>query len=426
MDQTPAAAARARAATAWALYDFANSAFVTTVVAAVLPVYYASVAGAKLGGNRATVYWAYTVSASALLAALLGPVLGAVADLRGKKKLFLSIFAAVGAIATALLYFVGYGDVLLASALFLVANVGFTGSLVFYDALLPYVALPDEMDRLSSRGYALGYVGGGILLALNLVMIVLAKPEQTGLMARLSFVSVAVWWVLFSIPLLRSVPEPEARVLPGEENTSALRAGFSRVITTFRDARKRPDLFLFLIAFLVYNNGIGTIIHMATIYGAEIGLGRTTLLGTLLLVQVVAAPFAILFGRISERIGRKRSIFIALATYCLIAILAQFLRTEAHFMMLGFAVATVQGGSQALSRSLYGRLVPKGKSAEYFGFYGVGEKISGILGPFVFGLVGQMTGTSRYAIVSLLVFFVAGGLLLWRVDEERGAMAASR
>jgi len=215
-------------------------------------------------------------------------------------------------------------------------------------------------------------------------------------------------------------------VLPGEENVSALRAGFSRVVSTFRDARSRPDLFLFLVAFLVYNNGVGTIIHMATIYGAEIGLGRTTLLGTLLFVQVVAAPFAILFGWISERIGRKRSIFLALTVYVLVAVFAQFMRTGVHFVLLGFAAATVQGGIQAISRSLYGRLVPKGKSAEYFGFYGVGEKVSGILGPFLFGLVGQMTGSSRYAIVSLVVFFVTGGVLLWRVDETRGALAANR
>ena len=320
-------AGRARAVFAWTLYDFANSAFVTTVVAAVLPVYYASVAGASLGGNRATVYWAYTVSASALVSALLGPVLGAVADLRGKKKRFLGFFLGMGALATALLYFVGRGDVALASGLFLFANVGFTGSLVFYDALLPHVAAPEEMDRVSSRGYAMGYVGGGILLAVNLAMITLARPESTGLMARLSFLSVAVWWVAFSVPLFRDVAEPPPRVLPGEERVSALVAGFSRVAATFRDARRRKDLFLFLIAFLIYNNGIGTIIHMATIYGAEIGIGRGTLLGTLLLVQVVAAPFAILFGRIAERVGRKRAIFFSLFVYVCIAFFGQFMRT---------------------------------------------------------------------------------------------------
>jgi UMF1 family MFS transporter len=413
-----------RAIWAWTFYDWANSAFATTIMAAVLPVYYASVAGATLPGNLATVYWAYTTSISLLIAAVLSPILGAVADFTGGKKRFLTIFMLLGVAGTALLYFVRTGDWLMASIFFILGDVGFAGSLVFYDALLPHVARPDEIDQVSSRGYAIGYLGGGLLLAINLAMIMLAPPELTGLMTRLSFLSVALWWFVFSIPLLRIVQEPPRRIQAGEQGLNPVRVSFQRLAHTFREITRFRDLFLFLVAFWFYNDGIGTIIKMATIYGAEIGIGQTTLIGTLLMVQFVGIPFAFLFGWLAKRIGTKTSIYISLLVYTGIAIAGFFMSQEWHFWALGFAVATVQGGSQALSRSLFGRMVPRSKSAEFFGFFSVSEKFAGIAGPFVFGVVGQIVGQSRLSIVSLIIFFIIGAALLTRVNEQEGIRAA--
>jgi MFS-type transporter involved in bile tolerance (Atg22 family) len=256
-------------------------------MAAVLPVYYAQVAGANLEGNLATVYWAYTTSISLLVAAVLGPILGAVADFRGEKKKFLAAFMVIGVLGTALLYFVRTGDWLMASAFFVLGELGFAGSLVFYDSLLPHIAGPNEIDQVSSRGYAMGYLGGGLLLAVNLVMIMFAPEEITGLMTRLTFVTVAVWWFVFSIPVLRLVPEPPNRVLAGEAGVNPVKVSFQRLGRTFSEIRRYRELFIFLVAFWFYNDGIGTIIKMATIYGAEIGITQTTLIGTLLMVQFV-------------------------------------------------------------------------------------------------------------------------------------------
>jgi MFS transporter, UMF1 family len=413
-----------RAINAWAMYDWANSAFATTIMAAVLPVYYESVAGKYLDGNLATVYWAYTTSISLLIAAILGPILGAVADFRGAKKRFLTIFMIIGVAGTAMLYFVRTGDWLLASLFFVVGEFGFAGSLVFYDSLLPHIAKPEEIDQVSSRGYAMGYLGGGLLLAINLGMIMLAPDDMVELMTRLSFVTVAVWWFVFTLPLLRTVKEPPRHIQAREEGGNPILVSFRRLASTFRAIRRYRELFIFLIAFWLYNDGIGTIIKMATIYGAEIGIGQTTLIGTLLMVQFVGIPFTFAFGWLARRIGTKNSIYLALVVYTIIAIFGYFLKEAWQFWALGFAVATVQGGSQALSRSLFGRLAPKSKSAEFYGFFSVSEKFAGIAGPFLFGLVGQLMGNSRLAIISLVVFFIIGAALLSMVNEKEGIRVA--
>lgn len=421
-----------RAIKAWTMYDWANSAFVTTIMAAVLPVYYTSVAAANLPANIATAYWGFTTSLSALIAAVISPILGAMADFRGSKKRFLTIFMLLGVTGTALLYIVRTGDWLLGSLFFLIGNIGFAGSLVYYDALLPHVARPDELDQVSSRGYAMGYIGGGVLLAINLAMILLvpgffpAEQEATitELMTRMSFLTVAVWWFIFTLPLLRNVSEPRRRILPGEESFSPLQASFSRLRQTFKEIRNYRDLSLFLLAFWIYANGIGTIITMATAYGNEIGIGQTSLIGTLLMVQFLAAPFAILFGRLSKKIGPKKAIYLSLSVYTLISIAGYFLSVEWQFWALGAAVATVQGGSQALSRSVMGRLIPKSKSAEFFGFFSVFEKFATIAGPFLFGVVSTVMGNSRLSIVSLVIFFAAGMILLRTVNIERGTAVA--
>jgi len=421
----------------WAMYDWGKSGFETTIMAAVLPVYYASVAASNLPGNMATVYWGYTTSIALVIVAILSPILGAIADFRGSKKRYLTYFALVGIAATAMMFFIQSGDWKLASLLFIIGNVGLAGGNVFYDSLLPHITTEEDIDQVSARGYALGYLGGGILLALNLGLIMLPDfaPGMIGdmdpgafsaLMTRISLASVAVWWLFFTFPLWRNVPEPPRKIRPEEQGVNPVIAGFRRLSVTFGEIRLYKELFKFILAFWLYNDGIGTIIKMATIYGAEIGIGQTTLIGTLLMVQFVGIPFSFLFGWLAKKIGTKTSIYLSLGIYTLISIAGYFMSKPLHFWLLGGAVALVQGGSQALSRSLFGRMVPKSQSAEFYGFFSVSAKIAGVVGPLVFSLVSQLMGNSRLAIVSLIVFFITGGLLLTTVDEEEGIRAAKK
>lgn len=347
---------RKRAQFSWTMYDWANSAFVTTITAAVLPVYYASVAASDLPNYLRTAYWSYTTAIALLIVAFLGPVLGAMADFRGAKKRYLITFALIGILGAGLLFFVQQGDWLMASAFFIIGSVGFSGANVFYDSLLPHVAKPEESDMVSSRGFAMGYLGGGLLLAINLGMILTAKDAAaTAMMSRISFLMVAVWWLIFSTPLLVWVKEPPRRIIKGEENFNPVQASLSRLRYTFKEIKKYKELFKFIVAFWLYNNGIGTIITMATIYGTELNFSSTTTIGTLLMVQFVAIPFALLFGWLGNKLGTKKSILISIAIYALIAIGGYFMYQEIHFWILGFAVAMVQGGSQAsVARYLVG------------------------------------------------------------------------
>ncbi len=412
----------------WAMYDWANSAFATTIMAAVLPIYYASVAGADLPGNRATVYWGYTTAIALFLVAIVSPILGAMADYMGAKKRFMAVFAALGITSTAMLYFIARGDWLLASALFIVANIGFSGANVFYDSLLPHVAREDEIDQLSTAGYALGYLGGGVLLVINILWILFPQAfgiPDTTTASRIAMLSVAVWWAVFSIPIFRNVAEPPRRVSETDVlGINPVVAGFRRLRDTFAEIRRYRQVLIFLFAFWLYNDGIGTIIKMATIYGTEVGIGQTDLIGALILTQFVGIPFAFAFGGLARRIGTKTAIYLALIVYTLISIGGYFLSQAWQFWALAFAVATVQGGSQALSRSLYGSMIPRALSSEFFGFFSVSAKFAGILGPFLFALVGQLTGSSRLSIVALIVFFVGGALILTQVDEEEGRRVA--
>ena len=412
-----------RIVNAWCMYDWGSSAFSTTIEAAVLPVYFEQVVAAGLPGNTATIYWAYTNAVSLLIAALLAPILGSIADYTGGKKRLLTIFAALGIVATAFMVLIDAGDWPLALVLFLFGSVGLGASYVFSDSLLPHVARSEDIDYVSSKGYALGYLGGGILLAVNILMIQVVWAEST-LGPRLSFLTVAVWWAIFTIPLLRRVPEPPANTAGIGEGVNPLVAGFRRLGQTFRHIRKYRQLFFFLLAFWLYNDGIGTIIKMATIYGSEIGIGMIDLIGALLLTQFVGIPFSLLFGKFSGRIGTKRSIMIGLGWYALIAIAGYFMSQAWHFWALAFAVGMVQGGTQALSRSLFGLMAPRARSAEFFGFYDISSKFAGIAGPALFAFVGQLTGSSRLGIVALIVFFIGGILLLNRVDEQEGIRLA--
>ncbi len=401
----------------WAMYDWANSAFATSILAGILPIYYSRVAASSLDPNTATIYWSYTLTIALVLIAFLAPVIGAISDYSNRKKSFLKIFATIGILFTALLYFINSGDWIFASVIFIFANLGFALADIFYNSLLKFIARPDDIDRVSTLGYAIGYLGGGLLLGINLLMFLFIKDSQ--LAAKLCFLSVSLWWAFFSIPVFKYVNEPGTN--PGPKNIDYIKVGFSRTIKTFREIRKYRQLFFFLLAFWVYNDGIGTIIKLAIIYGAELGISSTSLLGALLATQLIGIPFTLLFGRLAGRIGSKNSIIIGLAVYTLISIMAFFITTALHFWILALMVGTVQGGTQALSRSYFCSMVPEEKSAEFFGFYGMSSKFAGIFGPLIFALVGTMTGSSRYSILSIVVFFLLGIILLSFVNEKESA-----
>lgn len=411
----------------WALYDWANSAFYTLVVASVYPVFFQRYAAAGSPPGVATNRHAVASFVALAVVAVLSPLLGAAADSLGAKKRMLALFLGLGVAPTAAMGLVGQGDWALASGLFVLANVGIVGSLVFYDALLTSVAPPGAMDRVSSAGYALGYLGGGLALLLALVFI--RAPLRFGLpdayaAMRWSFVGVAVWWLLFALPLFRWVPEPPAaaarvplRALPA--------VTVRRLGATLRDLRRFRQAFLLLIAVAVYSDGVGTIIRMAAIYGAELGLSEGVLIGTVLLIQFVGMPCALLFGALGQRLGTKPALLIGLTIYAGISVYGYFVRTATQFLVLGLMVALVQGGVQALSRSLFASFVPADRSAEFFGFFSIFEKFAGIAGPALFAAVVAATGSSRHAILGVVAFFVVGGALLLRVDVAEGRRTAA-
>jgi len=423
---------------AWAMYDWANSAMVTTIITAVFPIYYETVACAGMKREQATWWFSISTTVGMVLIASISPLLGTIADFNGRKKRMLASFLALGLTSVAAMFLIHHGDWVLASVLFILANIGANGSFVFYDALLPHIASDDEVDRVSTAGYALGYMGGGALLALNLAWI--QKPEwfglpsgpnltesQATLPARLAFLSVAIWWLAFSIPLFRRVSEPKP--LGGfdpEQRPGALpvRLAVRRLVETARTLRRYRAAFLMLLAFLIYNDGIGTIYRMATIYGTEIGIEPGVMIASILLVQFVGIPCAFLFGILAGRIGAKRSIGLGLIVYTGICIVGYFMTSWKHFVVLAILVGTVQGGTQALSRSLFASLIPRDKSGEFFGFFGVAEKFAGIFGPALFALINAMTGHSRGAILGVIVFFVVGGLLLTGVNVAEGQQVA--
>jgi MFS transporter, UMF1 family len=366
---------------------------------------------------------------SVALIAISAPLLGAIADYTGLKKRLLLCFMLIGVAACAAMAFIGRGDWQLASALFIIGNIGVSGSTVFYDSLLPHVARADETDRVSSAGYALGYLSGGILLLINLAWIL--QPEtfgfgDTATATKAAFVSVAVWWLLFSIPLFRRVPEPAVRLDPSERpDTALLRAAFGRLARTFREIRRYKHAFLLFIAMLLYQDGIQTMIRMASIYAAEVGIGQTAQIAAFVMVQFVGIPFSFLFGALGTRIGTKRALMIALAVYTLTTIVGYFMDSVTDFFVLAGLVATVQGGSQALSRALFARLIPQNKTSEFFGFFAVAERFATVLGPLVFWISVAVTGSSRTAVLFIIVFFAAGALLLTQVDEKEGMRAAA-
>jgi UMF1 family MFS transporter len=414
---------------AWAMYDWANSAFVTTVITAVFPAYFAAVACAGAPGDVATDRLAFGTAIALALIAILSPILGALADRAPIKKRMLLVFTTMGVIVTALLATVGAGEWQWGLALFGLGNIAANGAFVFYDSLLPHIAAPDELDRVSTAGYALGYVGGGVLLVVNAMM--LQHPGWFGLAdktaaAKWCFVTVAAWWAIFAIPIFRGVREPHGLrdAAPRVRGLALVPAAFRDLMATFRELRRYRQAMLLLCAFLVYNDGIGTIQRMALIYGAAIGLKTGAMITALIIAQFVGIPATFGFGWLAGVIGTRRAIFVGLAAFVVVSVLGYFMSTAREFYLLAALVGLVQGGTQALSRSLFARMIPKAKSSEFFGLFGVFEKFAGIFGPTVFGAISALF-SSRAAILSVIGFFVIGAALLALVDVEAGQRAVA-
>ncbi|MGM0818340.1 MAG: MFS transporter [Actinomycetota bacterium] len=413
---------------AWALYDWATTGLYVVIVTAVFPVYYQTVAADGLAPAIASQRYALATTLGIVLVALPAPFIGALTDQTPAKKRLLASFMLLGVGATSALFYVERGDWRLALGMFVLVNIGVNGSTIFYDALLPHVAGSDEVDQVSAGASAVGYVGATILLLASVVVIefpgLLGIDEGT-LPARITFLATALWWLLFTLPLLRVVPEPRPRIVPGERGSAARRA-LARLGATLRDLRSYRQAFLLMLAYLVYGDGVGTIIRLATVYGAEIGIGQTALLGAVVVVQVVGIPATFAFGALAGVIGAKRCILLALTVYGGVTIVAYFMTSATEFFVLAFCVGLVQGGTQALSRSLFASMIPRYKSGELFGFYGVMDKFAGMMGPAVFAGVISLTGSSRQGILSVLGFFAVGAALLWFVDEGEGRRVAQR
>ena len=401
---------------AWALYDWANSAFATTVMAGFFPVFFQKFWSVDVTPTETTSRLGYGNAIAGLVIALLAPILGAIADRGGRRKLFMFSWTLLGVVATGGLYLAAQGEWLLALTMFVFATIGFNGGIVFNDSLLLDVAKPAELDRVSALGYSLGYLGGGLLFLVNVIMV--SKPALFGLAdsaqaVRWSFVTVAAWWLVFTIPIMRVVKEPQRG--PHLAFGAAIAIGFRELGDTIAHLRQYRTIVMFLVAYWFYIDGVNTIIKMAVNYGTALGLDTNKLLAALLVTQFVGFPAALLFGWLGDRIGARRGILIGLVVYCGITVYAYFLDSESEFFALAIAVGLVQGGVQSLSRSLFGRLVPEGKNAEFFGFYNMMGKFATVLGPLLIAIVAALTHNERASIISLVSLFVVGGFLLWRV-----------
>ncbi len=417
----------------WAMYDWANSAFATTVMAAFFPVLFKQFWSAGADPVVSTAKLGLANSIAGIVVALCAPVLGAIADRGGLKKKLLFFFAFIGVVMTSSLYLVSKGNWQMAVALYIFAVVGFSGGNIFYDSLITGVASDKNMDSVSALGFSLGYLGGGILFAVNVWMVL--RPDTFGFAdageaLKNSFLSVSVWWAVFSIPVFLFVKEPAH--IAGESTLNMIGAGLAELKNTFHEIRHLKVIFLFLMAYWLYIDGVDTIIRMAIDYGMSIGFGFKDLIIALLITQFVGFPSSLGFGYLGEKIGTKRAIFIAIGVYLCISIWGAFMQNIREFYVLAAIVGLVQGGIQALSRSFYAKIIPVGKSAEYFGFYNMIGKFSVIIGPILIGATGLLVKSMRYSsniasragLTSISLFFIIGGILFYFVSEEKGRKEA--
>jgi len=411
----------------WALYDWANSAFATTVMAGFFPVFFSTLSG-DISARDSQFWFNMTLAGSSVLVAISAPLLGAIADRGGNRKRFLVTFAMLGVVMSAGLAWVHAGQWWVGLLLYGLGTIGFSGANVFYDSMIVDISDEEDFDVVSAFGYAMGYVGGGLLFSLNVLMA--QKPEMFGLAdagaaVKASFISVAAWWALFTLPLLFGVKET-----PTENKASrwqAVREGMAQLMGTFREIRQLRVLLIFLVGYWLYIDGVNTVIKTAVFFGDRVlGLDQGSLVLALLLTQFVAFPAALGFGWLGKRIGPRPAILIGLAVYIAALFYAwHWLKDSGDFYNLAIAIGLVQGGVQSLSRSLYARLIPKSKTAEFFGFFNMVGKFAAILGPLLMALVVVLGADERDSILALTLLFVVGGLLLWRVDVAAGSRAAA-
>ena len=407
----------------WVLYDVANSAFVLVMVTAVMPLYYKEVIATGLPDATATANWGFANAAASLALALLAPLLGALADYRGRKKPFFAAFLVLGLAGCLALTLIQPGQGFLCLLVFALARIGWGGANIYYDAFLVDVSPPDRLDSVSARGYGYGYIGS-VLPFLVVIGLLASGGLDSGLPARearIGFVVVALWWLLFSLPALRHLRQRHGL----DPAAAPLADSLRRLGRTFAEVRCHRPAFLFLLAYFFYIDGVDTIITMAIAYGRDLGFSVPLLIGVLLFIQVVAWPCALVYGRLAATFSARRLLLAGIGVYCLVTLLAFLLPAIADqrlqtvcFWLLAFLVASSMGGIQALSRSTFGRLIPAEKSGEFFGFYNVAGKFAAITGPFLMGLVGRLSGHSRWGVLSLLLLFVVGGWLLTRVEPE--------
>jgi UMF1 family MFS transporter len=492
----------------WALYDWGNHGYITTTATSFFPPYFIALAapafmiagtsatetGVAMARGTASNIFALVVSLSLLAASILAPIIGAYADITGYRKRLLMVSTVIGGVISSIMFVLSSGRWELALVFYFATQVAMNIALGLNSSLLPHIARHDDLNRVSSLGYGMGYAGGGMLLIFCTVLYLFADAfgVSRDMAVRIAFLSVGIWWIIFSIPLMLNVPEPPATPLETGYGKSPLHDTFIRLGRTLRDIRHYGELFKMLVAFWFYMEGIGAIILLATAYGAALGLDTPVLIGTLLMTQFVAFPYSIaygympdrtktyssatvsmviwtgitfplmgiyanmngnlgipatfammgcnqaaglifsafigkyLFAGLARRIDAKKAVIIGLMIYSIIPVWGFFLHTKAEFFMIGWLVGVVQGGTQALSRSIYARLTPASKSGEFFGFYGLSEKFAGILGPLLYGIVGGITHSPRDSIMSITVFFIIGIIILTRVDVERGALVASQ
>ena len=406
---------------AWSLYDWANSAFATTVMAGFFPVFFKEYWSTTDSVTLSTWYLGLGNSIASILVAVLAPFIGAIADRGTAKKKLLIFFAFLGIIATGGLWIVNQGHWQIAILFYIIASIGFMAGNIFYDSLLPAVASKDKFDYTSSMGFSLGYIGGGLLFLINVLMYL--QPHFFGIpdgetAIRLSFISVSVWWAVFSIPIILFVKEPKIHDPIGI--CSAVKEGWGQLISTLTKIRELKVVGTFLMAYWLYIDGVDTIIRMAVDYGTSIGFSASSLITALLLVQFVAFPATLIYSWFSSKIGIKNAIYIAIIGYTFITIFGVFVSKEWHFYVLAIMIACFQGGIQALSRSMYSRIIPKNQAAEFFGFYNMLGKFAAIIGPPMMGYIGLITGNPRLGILSIIILFISGGLLLTKVDLQEG------
>jgi UMF1 family MFS transporter len=414
-----------RKVVSWALYDWANSAFATTVLAGFFPAFFKDYWSDGAAVGTSTFQLGVSHSLASALMVILAPALGAIADTGTAKKRFLGFFTVLGIAMTAALYLISQGDWFFALSVFVLANLGFSASNAFYDSLIVSVAREDQLDLVSAYGYALGYLGGGLLFAVNIAMVVwpatfgFSDAQQA---VRVSFLCVAVWWFVFSLPLFLYVPEPGVKA--GIGAAAAIRAGFRQLANTFREIRNLRVVLLFLVAYWLYIDGVHTIIRMAVDYGMALGFEMSHLFTALLITQFVAFPAAVGFGFLGSRIGAKAAILIAIGVYMLVTAWATFMDQVSEFYILAVVIGLVQGGIQSLSRSFYARIIPADKTAEYFGFYNILGKFAAVFGPLMVGYTSLATGSPQLSLFTIVILFAAGAVLLYLVDEKAGARIA--